>query len=451
MSIAHPSRRHPRLTRTAAAAALSLALLSIPTAASATTLVSPTPLRTTTTHAPDLASTSRQPDHRPALDEPALRKSLQAFHDAGMYGAYSAVRDGSDAWQGAVGVADIDTGRRTSPQMEHRIGSITKTFTAVAVLQEVGKGHLALDAPIGRYLPDLVTGERGRTITVRMLLNHTSGIGEYSGAIFNTADSFEGNRFHQFAPEELARLGIAAPPFGTPGQGFHYSNTNYVLAGLLLRKVTGQSPESYITSHVIRKAGLRHTYFPQSATISGPHAKMYEAAYGGFTPPRDFSVYNMSWAATAGSLISTMPDLNRFYRALLGGELLAPAELRQMKTTVPMEGSFMRYGLGLLQTTSACGDFWGHNGLVLGAMTWSLSSPDGRRQVSLGFNLTRYQQLDANNQPVASPIDDAMNDYIAQAACGTTKNTGPGATSERPLTAPAPTDQNLTSPRHPAR
>ncbi|MFE3651045.1 serine hydrolase domain-containing protein [Streptomyces sp. NPDC059152] len=446
MPIDHPSRRRPRLAVTAATAALSL--LALPTTATASALASPAPSPATVAGAP--AATSTGPTHHTGLDRQALTKSLQAFHDAGMYGAYSAVRDGSDAWQGAAGVADIDTGRPTTPQMEHRIGSITKTFTAVAVLQEVGKGRIGLDTPIGHYLPDLVTGERGRAITVRMLLNHTSGIGEYSGAIFNTADSFEENRHHQFAPEELARLGIAAPPLGKPGQGCHYSNTNFVLAGLLLRKVTGQSPESYITAHVIRKAGLRHTYFPQSPTISGPHAKMYEAAYGGFNPPRDFSVYNMSWAATAGSLVSTMPDLNRFYRALLGGELLAPAELRQMKTTVPIEGSFMRYGLGLLQTTSACGDFWGHNGLVLGAMTWSLSSADGRRQLSLGFNLTRYQKLDANNQPITGPIDNAMNAFIEQAACGTAAKSGTGTGTGRALTA-TPPGYLAFAPRHQAR
>ncbi|WP_100605892.1 serine hydrolase [Streptomyces sp. CB02959] len=446
MPIDHPSRRRPRLAVTAATAALSL--LALPTTATASALASPAPSPATVAGAP--AATSTGPTHHTGLDRQALTKSLQAFHDAGMYGAYSAVRDGSDAWQGAAGVADTDTGRPTTPQMEHRIGSITKTFTAVAVLQEVGKGRIGLDTPIGHYLPDLVTGERGRAITVRMLLNHTSGIGEYSGAIFNTADSFEENRHHQFAPEELARLGIAAPPLGKPGQGCHYSNTNYVLAGLLLRKVTGQSPESYITAHVIRKAGLRHTYFPQSPTISGPHAKMYEAAYGGFNPPRDFSVYNMSWAATAGSLVSTMSDLNRFYRALLGGELLAPAELRQMKTTVPIEGSFMRYGLGLLQTTSACGDFWGHNGLVLGAMTWSLSSADGRRQLSLGFNLTRYQKLDANNQPITGPIDNAMNAFIEQAACGTAAKSGTGTGSGRALTA-TPPGHLAFAPRHQAR
>ncbi|WP_438489612.1 serine hydrolase domain-containing protein [Streptomyces sp. S186] len=356
-----------------------------------------------------------------------------------MYGAYSAVRDGSEEWQGAAGVADIDTGRPTTPQMEHRIGSVTKTFTATAVLQEVGKGHIDLDAPVGHYLPDLVTGERGRAITVRMLLNHTSGIGDYGRAIFATADSIEGNRFHEFAPEELARLGAAAPPLGRPGEAHHYSNTNYILAGLLLRKVTGQPPETYITEHVIRKAGLRHTYFPRSPYLAGPHAKMYEAAYGGFTPPRDFSVYNMSWGGTAGALVSTMPDLNRFHRALLSGKLLAPAELRQMKTTVPVPGTHARYGLGLLQTTSACGEFWGHDGLVLGAMTWSLSSPDGRRQLSLGFNLARYQKLDANNQPIPNGIDAAMEAHLAQAICGTKASTG--RNTERSLARPRPQPQ----------
>ncbi|WP_274910761.1 serine hydrolase domain-containing protein [Streptomyces sp. WZ-12] len=432
MAIDRSTLWRPGLVLTATTAAL--CLLTVPTAASASTVTSPIP--SPTTNAVTLATPSTAPGPAPhaTLDRLALQRSLQAFHDAGMYGAYSAVRDGSDDWHGAAGVADVEAGRPTTPQMEHRIGSITKTFTAVAVLQEVGKGHIDLDAPIDRYLPDLITGERGRAITVRMLLNHTSGIGDYSGKIFTTADSLEGNRFHTFPPQELARLGIAAPPLGKPGEAHHYSNTNYVLAGLLLRKVTGQSPETYITEHVIRKAGLRHTYFPQSPTISGPHAKMYEAAYGGFNPPRDFSVYNMSWASTAGSLVSTMPDLNRFYRALLGGELLAPTELRQMKTTVPIQGSTARYGLGLLRMASpSCGELWGHNGLVLGAMTWSLHSADGRRQVSLGFNLTRYQKLDATGQPIPSPIDTAMNDHLAQAVC----STGGSPRTDRPSLAPS--------------
>ncbi|MFE1176799.1 serine hydrolase domain-containing protein [Streptomyces sp. NPDC058773] len=404
MPVALPPRRRLRLAGTATAALLAL---TIPTTASAAAA--------TTRPAGNAAEAAAS---RSGLDREALEATLKAFHDAGMYGAYSAVRKGAAGWQGASGVADIDTERPTTPQMRHRIGSITKTFTAVGVLREVGKGRIALDAPIGRYLPDLAPGARGRAITVRMLLNHTSGIGDYSEAIFATEDSVEGNRSHQFDPQELARLGLKAKPLGKPGRAHHYSNTNFVLAGLLLQKVTGKSPQAYITEHVIRKAGLRHTHFPRSAHLTGPHAKMYEAAYGRFTPPRDFSVYNMSWAGTAGSLVSTMADLNRFYRALLGGELLAPAQLRQMKTTVPTENNTLRYGLGLFQKRLPCGEFWGHNGLVLGAMTWSLSSPDGRRQMSLGFNLTRYQKLDGNGIPQTSPVDTAMDAHVAQALCG---------------------------------
>ncbi|MFE0376692.1 serine hydrolase domain-containing protein [Streptomyces inhibens] len=422
MPVTPAHRRRVRLAGTATAALLALTVPTAASAASAPTLPA--------------GNATAVPADRAGLDRAALDTTLRAFHDAGMYGAYSAVRDGTEQWQGAAGVADVDTGRPTTPQMRHRIGSITKTFTAVAVLQEVGKGHIELDAPIGRYLPDLVPGERGRAITVRMLLNHTSGIGDYAGAIFATPESLEGNRFHQFDPRELARLGLKAKPLGSPGQAHHYSNTNYVIAGLLLQRITGQSPETYITEHVIRKAGLQHTYFPRSPYLTGPHAKMYEAAYGGFNPPRDFSVYNLSWAGTAGSLVSTMADLNRFYRALLGGRLLAPAQLRQMKTTVPMGSSAVRYGLGLFKMPLPCGEFWGHNGLVPGAMTWSLSTADGRRQISLGFNLTRYQKLDGNNLPEAGPIDAAMDTHLVQALCGTSGSLRaghPGTSGTLPL------------------
>ncbi|TJZ50295.1 beta-lactamase family protein [Streptomyces piniterrae] len=414
---AHPA--HPkspakhRRARLAGAATAALLTLTVPVAAAAPVWAAPAP-------GPSAAAAAE----RAGLDRPALAGTLKAFHDAGMYGAYSAVRDGAEEWQGAAGVADTATDRPMAPQMRHRIGSITKSFTAVAVLQQAGAGRIELDAPIGRYLPDLVPGERGRAITVRMLLNHTSGIAEYTPAIFSSPDSMEANRYRHFDPEELARLGLKAKPSGKPGQAHHYANTNYVIAGLLLRKITGEAPEKYITEHVIGKAGLRHTYFPRSEHLTGPHAKAYDAMYGLYDPPRDFSVYNMSWVSTAGSLVSTMADLNQFYRALLGGELLAPAELREMKTTVPTEDGTVRYGLGLFRMETPCGEFWGHNGRVSGAETWSLSTEDGRRQLSLGFNLTHYQKLDGNGLPMPSRIDAAMVAHRTQALCGSQKPGG---------------------------
>jgi D-alanyl-D-alanine carboxypeptidase len=362
----------------------------------------------------------------PSLDRNALSRTLRATHDAGMYGMYSAVRDGRQEWKGAAGVADVETRRPVRADMRHRVGSITKTFTAVAILQQVAEGRIDLDAPVARYLPDLIPGERGQAITVRMLLNHTSHIADYVGGAFpslmqGAAHSLDDNRFRTFTPEELVGYGLAAAPTGRPGVApGSYSNTNYVIAGLLLEKVTGVDAEQYITRNVIRKAGLRHTSFPRSPHIPGPHSKAYESLHGLIDPPRDYSVYDMSWAGTAGAVVSTMDDLNHFYRALLGGELIGPAELAEMQKTVPVGvgGGGIDYGLGLYAMNLPCGQFWGHDGGVFGMLTQSLTSPDGKRQVSFGMNLAKYQQVDENGQIVASPIDYAMVEHLLVALCG---------------------------------
>ncbi|MEE1744130.1 MULTISPECIES: serine hydrolase domain-containing protein [unclassified Streptomyces] len=360
---------------------------------------------------------------REALDPAALGSSLLAVHEAGMYGVYSSVRDGAQSWTGASGVADVDTGRPVKPGMRQRVGSISKTFAAVAVLQQVERGRIRLNAPIGDYLPDLIPGQRGRQITVRMLLNHTSGIGDYITGAFpslarGSTASLDEERFRFVSPQELVRLGLTAPATGTPGaQPGHYSNTNYIIAGLLLAKVTGQNPETYITQHVIDRAGLHHTSYPSSPDIQGPHARMYENFYGLIDPPRDYSVYDMSWAYTAGAVVSTTGDLNRFYRALLTGRLIGTAALKEMQRTVSVNG--MDYGLGLYAVDiPGCGRFWGHDGAVFGAGTIALASPDGRRQVAAGWNLMKYQRIDADGTGFEpSPIDDALNRYVIGALC----------------------------------
>ncbi|MET9800140.1 serine hydrolase domain-containing protein [Streptomyces sp. NPDC006368] len=422
-------RRGIRLTAlTSSAVLLSLAAGTLPAHAA--------PTAGTAATAP--AATARIAAEKPVaghgLDRGALRTSLEAMRQAGMYGTYSAVRDGSASWRGATGVADIDTKRKVRPDFEHRVGSITKTFTSVAVLQQVAQGRLELDAPIGRYLPELIPGERGRSITVRMLLNHTSGLGDhvlgaFPGLVENPAKALDARRFHRFTPEELVRLGLAAPP-AAPRGTHAYSNTNYVIAGLLLREVTGQEPEEYITRHVIRKAGLRRTYFPRTPFLTGPHAKMYESMYGLIEPVRDYSVYDMSWCGVAGSLVSTVEDLNSFYRQLLSGRLLGPAELGAMKTTVPGyeppagEEARLRYGLGLYTLKMPDGRwYWGHDGAVFGAGTWALSTEDGRRQVAIGYNLMKYQRFDDQGALKPHPIDEAMLRHVAVALGATGADT----------------------------
>ncbi|MER6090044.1 serine hydrolase domain-containing protein [Streptomyces bluensis] len=370
-------------------------------------------------------SASASADTR-TLDRAALRSTLRAVHEAGMYGAYSSVREDRDRWTGAAGLADVDTGRPVAPGMRHRVGSISKTFTAVALLQQVERGKIRLDAPIGAYVPDLVSGERGQDVTVRMLLNHTSGIGDYILGAFpslaqNSTASLDEERFRSIAPEELVRLGLAAPATGRPGERWSYSNTNYVIAGLILEEVTGQDAGTYITRNVIDRAGLRDTTYPRSPYIKGPHARMYESFYGLIDPPRDYSVYDMSWANTAGAIVSTTDDLNRFYRTLLGGGLIGRAALDEMLTTVPAGG--IDYGLGIYaQDLPGCGRFWGHDGAVFGAGTIALSSPDGTRQIALGFNLMKYQRLNEDGTGLEpSPIDEALSEHIIRALCPSTE------------------------------
>ncbi|MEU8797242.1 serine hydrolase domain-containing protein [Spirillospora sp. NPDC048819] len=381
-----------------------------------------------------LPAGARGPSAGP-FDPAKLRVTLDATHAAGMYGVFSAARDGRTTWAGASGVADVRTERPVTPNMRQRVGSITKTFVATAVLQQVEEGRIALDAPVSRYLPRLFQGRSGEQITVRMLLNHTSGIGDYVGSAFPSLnelspESLDEHRFRDVSPEQLIEWGLNAPRTGMPGERWSYSNTNYIIAGRLLEKVTGTEAEKYIARNVIGKAGLKHTYFPSGSWVQGPHSRMYESLYQHVEPPRDYSTYDMSWAWTAGALVSTTADLNRFYRGLLTGELIGRDALAQMKRTVPVKNAdgnvLMNYGLGLYALKMPCGTFWGHDGAVFGAGTQSLTSDGGTRQVSFAINLMKYQQLDAQGVPVPHPIDNALGAHVVEALCGSRAATQSG-------------------------
>jgi D-alanyl-D-alanine carboxypeptidase len=321
-----------------------------------------------------------------------------------------------------------------SADMRHRVGSITKTFTAAAVLQQVERGQIGLDAPIGRYLPHLVPGERGDAITVRMLINHTSGLAEYLPHAYpsleafpslaeTTPESLDANRFTRFHPTELIEMGVGAPAVGTPGgtPGV-YSNTNYQLLCQLLERVTGTSAEECITRNVIERAGLRDTELATGPQVSGPHSHMYEAWFGMIEPPRDFSIYDMSWVGPAASLISTVADLNRFYGLLLASEIVNGASLAQMQRTVPVisfEGKKIDYGLGLHKMeVPGHGTFWGHDGTVWGAGAMSMIRADGKRQMSIAVNLMRWNKLDSSGKPQPHAIDDALSALYRLAMCG---------------------------------
>jgi len=369
-----------------------------------------------------------------SLDCAEMQIAMDRIHGAGMPGVFAEVRDGDQVWRGCAGVADVNTGRPVTTDMRHRVGSITKTFTAAAVLQQAETGQIGLDVPIGHYLPQLVPGDRGNAITVRMLINHTSGLAEYLPYAYpslrpfpslkdTTPKSLDDLRFRQFHPTELIEMGVRAPAVGKPGDTpGTYSNTNYQLLCQLLQHVTGTTAEKYITQNVIERAGLRDTELPSGTHINGPHSQMYEAWFGMIDPPRDYSVYDMSWVGPAASLISTVADLNRFYGLLLAGEIVNQSSLAEMQRAVPVisfEGKKINYGLGLHKMeVPGHGIFWGHDGTVWGAGAMTMIRADSKRQMSVAVNLIRWNKLDASGKPQHHPLDDALAAFYQLGMCG---------------------------------
>nr|WP_308434433.1 serine hydrolase domain-containing protein [Streptomyces anandii] len=310
-----------------------------------------------------------------------VQQSLDALvHTDGMPAALASVkgRDGRTRTY-AAGVADLATHAKVPADGRVRIGSNTKAFTAVVVLQLVGEGKVGLGATVDTYLPGLVRGDGidGRHITVRQLLQHTSGLPDYADSL-----DIPGMRHRYVEPRDLLDIALRGKAHFPPGTRWEYSNTNYLLLGLIVQKVTGRPVGEQIDQRVIERIGLRDTYFPAPGDmrVRGPHPHGYfkDPATGAL---RDFTRMDPSWAWAAGALISTNSDLDRFYSALLAGRLIPAAQLAQMQTTVPapLLGRGVRYGLGLVSRPLSCGGvYWGHGGDIPGYRTRGGATADGR-------------------------------------------------------------------------
>ncbi|MGP4022494.1 serine hydrolase domain-containing protein [Actinomadura sp. 3N407] len=346
-----------------------------------------------------------------------LQRSLDGIVSAGAVGVQAEAIGKHRTWRGTSGTARLKGGRPVPRQGLFRIGSTTKTFTATVVMQLVAENKVGLDDPVERYLPALVPN--GENITVRQLLNHTSGIREYledsEEFPLEGQDFLDRMRFTDYAPRTLAQIGVSLPPLFPPGTGSRYSNTNYVLAGLIIEKVTGRSYAEEVRRRIIRPLGLDDTSLPGTRTsIPGPHAHGYiQVTEDGTTRPVDITRLNASWAWAAGEMISTTGDLNRFFAALLGGRLLPPAQLKAMKTTVPFtlpDGS--ADGLGLLKLPLPCGvSVWGKDGGLHGYMTQSMHSEDGR-------HITISVTLRENSGSAYMKIGEAIQKTVADTFCG---------------------------------
>ena len=324
---------------------------------------------------------------RPPADPAALQRQLDRVVDAGAPGVVALVRTGQRTWQGASGVGDLRAKRPARAGDRFRVGSVTKSFVATVVLQLVGEGRLGLDDNLERWLPGLVPN--GEQITVRQLLNHTSGLYNYTDDLPEPPRSFR--------PQALVAIATRHRPLFAPGTRFSYSNTNYILLGLLVEQATGDRLAAQLQQRIFRPLGLRDTELPVTQPgIAGPHAH-------GYAPPDedwrvtdgparliDVTELDPSWAWAAGAMVSTAADLARFYQALLGGRLLAPDLLKAMQTTVDARdqlGPGWSYGLGLEVRRLGCGLVWGHGGSLPGYNTTAFSSQVTDRQLVLMTNL----------------------------------------------------------------
>ncbi|GAA2282381.1 MULTISPECIES: serine hydrolase domain-containing protein [Kitasatospora] len=313
----------------------------------------------------------------------------QAVSPGGLPGILAEIRDGDRRWSGTAGTADTATGRKRSPQDRFRIGSISKSFVATVMLQLAAEGRLSLDDAVERWLPGIVrgNGHDGGTVAIKMLLNHTSGI-------FNYTDDQEAlNRDEIHTPESIAQIAMSHPATFAPGSDWAYSNTNYVLAGMIIERASDRALADEITDRIADPLGLTGTYLPHGSdpTIREPHSRHYTKL---FQTDSDAPVYEateldpaMFWAA--GGMISTAQDLNRFFSALLGGRVLPPNQQRDMFTTLPTRGwlPHTTYGLGISSVRLPGGEtVWGMGGALLGSWSYSYGTRDGAHMLTANVN-----------------------------------------------------------------
>ncbi|MEV7276122.1 serine hydrolase domain-containing protein [Streptomyces sp. NPDC093111] len=337
-------------------------------------------LATTALAAPALAAAPPKPSHA------ATQQALGAAVAAGVPGAVAQARDGKGRWTGTAG--------ERAGNDRFRVGSITKTFTATVLLQLQAEGRIDLDDPVDTWLPGVVSGHGhdGRKISVRQLLNHTSGIYSYTSdpafqqRVFGA--DFLQHRYDTWTARQLVDVAMAHEPDFAPGTSWNYSNTNFVLAGMVIEKVTGRPYAKAVENRIVKPLKLRATSVPGTdSRMPRPHSGAYSKLSRETTGPTyDVTALNPSIAGAAGEMISDSNDLQTFYRALLKGRLLPAAELREMTDTVQVSPE-LGYGLGLMRQKLSCGkEVWGHGGGIHGSSSEAVVTRDGEHSLAGNFN-----------------------------------------------------------------
>jgi D-alanyl-D-alanine carboxypeptidase len=309
------------------------------------------------------------------------------------------------------GLAVIDP-RRPSPDDHMRIASVAKAFSGAVALRLVDRGGLHLDDSIGRRLPKLPVA--WHAVTLRELLQHTSGLPDYSGA-----DSFrrlvQADPRRTFDSRRLLSFVADQPLLFPPGSRYQYSNSDNIAVALMAEASTGRRYEDLLKSLVTDRLGLRHTSLPSGFALPTPFMHGYDVPPTG--PVEDVStVLSASGAWASGGIVSTPNDLDTFIRAYAGPGLISPATRKEQQNVVaggsepPGPGSNAA-GLAIFRYTTRCGVVYGHTGNTLGYTQLALATADGSRSLTFSVNETLTQKTDP---PLFATMRAIQEDFVCE-------------------------------------
>jgi len=309
---------------------------------------------------------------------------------------------GRGTWTYAAGLADVATKEPARLQDATRIGSVTKTFVGTLVLQLVDQGKLALDAPVGRWLPTVPYAQQ---VTIRELLNMTSGIYEYGddpGFLRQnlTHVAVQGHVMtlaYRWQPRQLVALAAKHPLYFAPGTGFHYSSTNFLILGMLLEKVTGRSLADLLQAKITGPLHLAHTLLPSGASLPVPYWHGYTQLPGS-PAVLDGTHVDPSFAWAVGDMVSTLADLHVWAQALATGALLSPTLQAQRLRMTPQ--SDHTYGLAIFDGFGGLTPgYVGHGGDATGYTTIMLYQPATRTTMVVLMN---FDPVPENHGPAVA-------------------------------------------------
>ena len=302
----------------------------------------------------------------------------EAFKDNGPGAVALVVKDGKTLYRKAFGIANLELGVKMKPENVFRIGSITKQFTATAILKLRDEGKLALEDDITKYMKDYPA--HGHEITIKHLLTHTSGIKSYTGMKEWTTEF----RKMDFTPEEFIEFFKNRPMDFKPGKEYRYNNSAYFILGHIIEVISGMTYEQYIDSNFFKPLEMKSSYYGSNSRIIKDRAHGYEKREGKYI---NAELLSMSQPYAAGSLMSTVDDLYKWYNAVMEDKVISKISRKEAHSTFTLnDGEKTGYGYGWIIGNIQGSPMISHEGGINGYLTSSIYLPNEEVFVAIFSN-----------------------------------------------------------------